>query len=133
MNSLEVIDAMNMHLKGGPLAANISGSIHKVELPAGSTGENVVINTLGMTGEQLQQGEVNVNVYVPDMQVTINGIGQGQPNLSRLKILTTLAVSEATGRYAGYWFDYKWDKLFKDEASGAHYSNIRIEFYANNF
>jgi hypothetical protein len=133
MTSAEVIDEIYKQLNVSPLKTAINGGIYKLQRPKDSVKEDVVINCLGMDGEQLQKGMVNVNVFVPDIPVNINGVQQKQPNFSRLKVLSTLAISEATGRKSGYWFDKDQDRIFKDDNSEQHFSNIRIRFYAINF
>lgn len=69
---------------------SISGKIYKDKRPSGSTKEDIVINSLTMTNDYMQNGVFNVNIYVPMISVTSNGITQYQKNNARLKLLADL-------------------------------------------
>ena len=49
---------------------SISGKIYKNKRPAESTKEDIVINSILMDNEFLQDGTFNVNCYVPYVSVT---------------------------------------------------------------
>ena len=70
--------------------SSISGKIYKDKRPSGSTKEDIVINSLTMTNDYMQNGVFNVNIYVPMISVTINGVTQLQKNNARLKQLADL-------------------------------------------
>lgn len=69
---------------------SISGKIYKDKRPSGSTKEDIVINSLTITNDYMQNGVFNVNIYVPMISVTINGVTQLQKNNTRLKQLADL-------------------------------------------
>lgn len=69
---------------------SISGKIYKDKRPSGSTKEDIVINSLTMTNDFLQNGVFNVNIYVPMISVKVDGITQFQKNNARLKQLADL-------------------------------------------
>ena len=64
---------------------SISGKIYKDKRPSGSTKEDIVINSLTMTNDYLQNGVFNVNCYVPMISINTGGITQLQKNNARLK------------------------------------------------
>lgn len=68
----------------------ISGRIYKDKRPSGSTKEDIVINSLTMTNDYMQNGVFNVNIYVPMTSQKIDGITQFQKNNARLKQLADL-------------------------------------------
>lgn len=75
---------LTLLLEGGAKDA-INGAIYKDKRPSGSTKEDIVINSLPMTNDFMQNGVFNINIYVPMISVTLNGITQLQKNNTRLK------------------------------------------------
>jgi hypothetical protein len=109
----------------------LTGGIYKTR-PTGSTKEDIEINSLGIPNDQLQRGIVNVNIFVPNIPVSVNGIQDlKQPNYPRLKVLTDLAIATLKDVWAGdYTFDVQQQNLIPvdDEQAAETYSNIRLEF-----
>lgn len=136
MTSTEVIDEIFKRLNNASVKSMITGGIYKMQRPTNSVKEDIVVNSLGMLNEQLQKGVVNVNVFVPDLAVTVNGIQQRQPNFLRLDLLSRQVTTELRNRRdsaSRFWYDYQQDRLFKDENSDQHFINIRVAFYSINF
>jgi hypothetical protein len=66
---------------------------YKHSMPDTVTGDEfAVVNTLGMPIDPIQTVEVNVNVYVKDINPQ-----QGIPNLTRLDALTASAIAQVSG------------------------------------
>ena len=112
----------------------ITGKVYKDQRPADSKKEDVVINCLPISVDQFQQATVNVNVYVNDLDVKIDGVPQRMPNHSRLKQLSVIA----TGLLAKYFgteqiFKITSQSLIKENTLSQHYINIRIEYKNTNF
>ncbi len=68
----------------------ISGGVYK-RRPTGSTQEDVVIGSLPINNEQVQQTVLNINVHIPNITVVVNGIQDNtQPDSKRLNEVTKL-------------------------------------------
>lgn len=63
----------------------IEGKIYKDERPTDRIAEDIVINSLTMTNEYIQNGVFNVNCYVPKLQLKQNSIVQKKKNYARFK------------------------------------------------
>ena len=74
------------------LRSEISGGLYKDERPLGSTKEDIVVGMIDLSSGSVQAGTINVNIYVPYMDVTIGGLVQKKPNHSRLRDLSRLAL-----------------------------------------
>lgn len=132
MNSLEAIDKVFNHLKGGLLSTSITGGVYKHRRPINSVTEDVVINSLGINNEKLQRGVLNVNIHVPNKILRIGGIQTtDQPDHTRLLALTTIAKDELNDIWVDdYGFDVQQDNPIEDE--GETFTNIRLEFFNIN-
>jgi hypothetical protein len=120
-------------LKISSLKSAITGNVYKRQRPVDSNLEDVVINSLPITNQQLQTCVSNVNIFVPDVKVTVNGVVTNVPNEERLEDLTVMAIQVVADGIKG---DFTWDiqqhALIQDNESDSHYSNIRIEFFVSN-
>jgi len=137
---IDAVDEVFKVIWNSPLRSEISGSVKRYKRPTrGKTDpekEDIVINTLGMNGNQLQEGVVNVNIHVPnpDYQMVLDGktvILKDQPDEERLKQLSDLAIpilKEHIGRHVYFWFQQS-IPFFGDVSS---YINIRLDVKAKN-
>lgn len=75
-------------LNQGNIKTTINGLLYKDKRPAGSTKEDIVINSVSMENSFLQDGVFNVNCYVPMISVNVNSITQFLPNTAREEIIT---------------------------------------------
>jgi hypothetical protein len=120
-------------LKNSSLKSAITGKVYKRQRPVNSVLEDVVINSLPISNEQLQQCVSNVNVFVPDIQIVTDGVFDKVADEVRLSELSILAVQILTDGISG---DFTWDiqqqTLIKDDESDSHYINIRINFFVSN-
>jgi hypothetical protein len=134
IDTLELVDIVYQRLKGSSLDSAISGDVYKHKRPINSVLEDVVINSLPANNFQVQSAVVNVNVFVPNLKLRINNIQDNtQPDHVRLKALCALALDRLTD----YWqddfnLDIQQQMLLEDEASAAHYINIRLDFFNIN-
>lgn len=131
--TLDLVDVTWDRLNSSSLKTAITGKIYKYRRPVNSNVEDVVINSLPVTNEQLQRAVVNVNVFVPDVTISVNGNQDKVPNHVRLKQLAQTATSELNDRLIG---DYSWEvqqqTVLEDEESQQHFVNIRLQFYISN-
>ncbi len=127
--TLDSIDILYAILFASALKDEITGKIYKLNRQLGSNKEDVVINSLPITGNQLQRSTLNVNIYVPDMSIKIDGQTQRQPNYVRLKTLAALAVLALADHYNdtyNLWISNQ--AVLSEDATKQHYVNFRIEF-----
>jgi hypothetical protein len=130
---LDIVDILFMHLNGSSLNSSITGIVCK-KRPIDSKLEDVVINSLGVSNQQLQVAVVNVNIYVPNMQLKIGGKqDNSQPNTARLQELANIAKDLLTDQWAGdYNFDIQQIVGPIESEEDQHYINIRLEFFSIN-
>lgn len=131
--TLEIIDIVWQHLNNSSLKTAINGAIWKATRPAGSTAEDVVINSLFANSEQVQSCIVNVNIYAPDKKQTFDGVENNYVDYARLRELTAIAVSELTEVWDGtHWFDVQQQVGPIEDENNQHYINIRVNFFNEN-
>lgn len=131
--TLDTVDLIWNHLNSSSLNQVLTGNIYKKKRPQNSTQEDIVINSLPVSNEQLQQAIVNVNIFVPDVEHSINGSQEKMANWARLKGLAFLAVEDLKdGRSGDYTWDIQQQQDIEDEESGQHFINIRVQFYIAN-
>jgi hypothetical protein len=138
MTSFDAIDKVYLHLKDTPFTEALTGGLYKLTRPVNAADdfkEDAVINSLGMPGQQVQRGIINLNIHVPNMGGLEVGNRQdsSQPDYVRAQQLTTLAIQEVTEFYTDdYWFVFQQQNMVESDEQEM-VINIRIEFYSNNF
>ncbi|MBB2148808.1 hypothetical protein [Pedobacter gandavensis] len=113
--------------KGVKAAVNLTGAIYEISRPKDSLKEDIVVRTLDMNTEQVQEGVINVNIHLPNLSLTNDST---QPNLPRFREVLEKcmdALQDVTG------YDYS----FKVIAPGVPYRdgstwfvNIGVEFWS---
>mgnify|MGYP000160776335 CR=1 FL=1 len=133
-STLDLVDIVWQKLQAGALKAAISGDIHKHRRPANSQLEDVVINSLPISSQQMQEAIVNVNIHVPNISIAVNGaVDNTQPDHERLKTLVPLAVADLSDTWGDdYNFDVQQQVLIEDREAKDFYINIRLEFFNVN-
>lgn len=63
-------------IKNSSLNASLNGGIYKGERPNNSKKEDTVISAMLTSDGTLQQGVSNVNIYIPKIEVKIDGVNQ---------------------------------------------------------
>ncbi|CVK17257.1 hypothetical protein Ga0061079_1344 [Apibacter mensalis] len=125
--NIEVIDLIYQILK--PLEEGLSGGIYKIQRPANSNKEDIVINSLILASGDIQKGTFNINIHVPDLLIKFKNQTQNQPDLKRLKELNKLVKSKIDEIYnEDYNLFVLWENTLKDIDAKNHYINIRIQF-----
>jgi hypothetical protein len=131
---------LHQHITNSVLMKDVkkpNGKLCKYQRPLNSVLEDVVINSLGLNREDVQEGVLNVNIYVPNLILLSNAADKSQPDTARLTYLLNLAnialgegeeIWEASGNYC---FELQQDNLFQDE-NNQHYLNLRVEFNSSN-
>lgn len=117
-------------ITASPLNDLISGVVYKDgQRPNDSPDEDIVINSLGLTGDWMQRGVCNVNIHVADLLITKGGKKQYVKNVNRLDTLATLAVTTLKEFYSQeYFFRLANQSVIPQPDIHQHYINIRIDF-----
>src|SRR5688572_11465347 len=93
--TFDIVDIIYPVLKtNAALTAALTGSVYKTDgRPINSDKEDIVIGSLPINNEQLQQAVMNINIHVPNLDLLLNGVqDKTKPNLKRLKELTALVI-----------------------------------------
>lgn len=111
----------------------ISGQIYKYKRPLNSKKVDIVVNSLTLSTQPLQQGIVNINIHSPNMK---NVQIEGQPD-------SEFPDSETLNRIAADIIplvDVQWKDTFHtdidtapnmlQDSDGTWYINIRLNYYS---
>lgn len=113
------------------LRTAITGSIAR-RRPPNSDKEDIIVNSLGLSFSQIQRGIVNVNIHVPNIDFTANGVTDTEyPNYVRLKELTEIAIP-VLKNYIGKGFYFQVQQQLDIKEAKSSFSNIRLSVQAKN-
>ncbi|MBF9252485.1 hypothetical protein I2I11_04195 [Pontibacter sp. 172403-2] len=130
-SGLQMVADVAMLLKVPEITGIISGSIWQHQRPANSRNEDVVINSLALTNQQLQQGVVNVNIHVPNLKLNLDGATDNtMPDLARMYEIeqAIYPILEACWKDS---FHTDIDEPGQPYQDGANwYLNIRVNYYS---
>lgn len=134
--TLDIVDILYQVINQSVLKTSVNGNVYKFSRPVNSGKEDIVINSLPITGGQLQEGFVNVNIHVPNLSLNIGGLQDNtQPDFSRLKSFAAAAVGilQEVWRESGdVNFSIQNQSIFPEPEVNEHYVNIRIRYYSVN-
>ena len=115
------------------IKSNISGKIYKNKRPAESQKEDIVINSVLIDNDFLQDGTFNVNCYVPYISVNIDGITQFMPNETRLIQISKIVYPFLDNIYKpDFNLTVERHEVIDLESEKASYINFRINLKAYN-
>lgn len=133
-STLEIIDRLYLALNVDEVKAAISGGVYKSTRPINSKKIDVVIGCLPTNNLQLQTAVANVNIHVPNLVLSANGItDNSQPDFANLRSISTLLISLLRDQWRDdHWFDAQQQSIFAETDIHEHYSNIRVNFFTIN-
>lgn len=111
----------------------ITGNLYKLARPKNSQLEDIVINALPITGEQLQKGVFNVNVHVPNLSnIVIAGASDNrQPDVTRLGEISKIVVEKLRDVVGtDFHFSAQTGGLPIQDDDYTWYMNIRVTYYS---
>lgn len=133
MQTIELEDILYKALKASePVAAAIDGGIFVLgERPEGSGKVDIVINTItGGTGTRPQNAVVNVNIHVPDLLLTIDGVQQRKANRERLRpVVKAVRQTINAANIEGLSLQIVGENIIRETQAPEHYANIRVNCY----
>jgi ribosome-binding factor A len=109
----------------------ISGNIYVGDdRPDDSEDEDIVVNSIDLTQDYLPQiGTSNVNIYVKDMPVKIDGKQQMKANRTRLKALSEKTIKALkSAKIPGLLFTVDNQAVLSEPSIKQHFVNIRISW-----
>lgn len=106
------------------VTGNIDGAVYRSSRPINSEKQDVVIVPLGINGEFVQEGFMNINIYAKDLS-------DSTPDISKLETITKAVISTLNA-FAGtaVYFDFipTTQGVIKDE-KGWSYVNLRVNYF----
>lgn len=97
----EIIDFLYEYLSNSDLKKIISGGIYPRKRPKNSDKEDIVIGGISFSGDSVQRGTINVNIYIPEISVNIKNEIQTQPNGPRMREIEAVAIPLLRELYFG--------------------------------
>ena len=129
--SIDVIQTVARVLYLSPVRNMISGVIQP-RRPINSEKEDISINSLFVTLDQLQKGIINVNVNVPNLSVKQNGLIDTEfPDYNRINTITK-EVIDVIDNYVGEEIYLNIEQTIMIEEKGSSCMNIRVGVRAKN-
>ncbi|AUD00936.1 hypothetical protein [Spirosoma pollinicola] len=124
-----MVSILYAHVSVTALTGLVTGSLYKMSRPNGSTLEDIVINGLPVNGSQVQLGTANVNIYVPDLLITVGGNSQPVPDTARLEYLEGQAATILSESFTQtHSFTLGSITIIPAEEIPMHYINVRVDF-----
>ena len=127
--TISAIRTIHKHLldKGAKAKTSITGNIYWLNRPKNSTKEDIVVGSLAMNNEQLQEGVFNVNIHVPNLVLTGDDT---QPNFNRFDQIANILVPMLSDVWGTDW-NFSVDDPASVVPDGNNwFCNIRIRFYS---
>lgn len=131
---IDLVDSVYELLNVSAVNNVITGEVYLDSRPDNSILEDVVINSLPVTGEQLQRAVVNVNIHVPNLQLTINGQPDtSQPNRKRIKVISDIVIPLIKDAIINDTLTGIQNiTMINDKELKEHFLNIRVNTYSIN-
>lgn len=106
------------------------GMYHQGDRPDNSTKEDIVVNTIAMSQDNLPQiATTNVNIYVQDVLRRIDGVEQTKPNNKRIGELTALVLGVIReARVDGMMIRIDNQTVLQEKSVNQHFCNIRLSW-----
>lgn len=124
---IDIKDDIYNWINGSILQTTVTGKLRKTKRPLNSTSEDIVISVLANRNSQLQEGFVNINIYVQDVYRN----GQYEENSARCRELSRIAfILLEKGYGESHRFELEEQRLY--EVGNEHVINNRILYQQSN-
>jgi hypothetical protein len=132
--TIDLVDAVFLLVNTDAVKAAINGGVYKHKRPLGSNLQDIVINSLPVSGDQLQEVIVNLNIHLPNMAISINSQEDlTQPDLVNFRILQDLVIPLVDGAYTDDLdVVIQQQSLLEEEELKEHFLNIRLSINSPN-
>lgn len=91
ISDIGVLDDLYNYIKGSELEQEVTGTLCKTKRPKNSDKEDIVLSVVSNISAQIQEVYANVNIYVKDLHMKVNGLTQNEMNVKRCRELCRLA------------------------------------------
>lgn len=105
--------------------SSLTGGIFKTRRPKDSPKEDIVVRTLALNADQVQEGVINVNIHVPNLKLTSDSTQADEDRFSEITEVVLAALKDYRG--FDYWFTIKVPGLLYPDGND-WFSNIQIEY-----
>ena len=133
MQSIELDDILYRILTtSAEVTAAINGGVYVLgERPDGAKLQDIVINTLTNSGESRPQlATSNVNIHVPDQEVSIGGQPQRKADRETLRpIIAAVKRALKAAVIEGLTIRLGAENVIRETQAPEHYANIRVEWF----
>lgn len=128
--AIDQTEALYQLIKSSSLKTAINGGIYKDWRPMNSNKEDIVVNSLTLSGNEscIQPGIANANIHVPSL-ITPDGL---MPNHIRFKVLSELAKSIVEAYRNDYTMYVESSDLIKEPTQEVWFLNLRFRFIFHN-
>lgn len=118
-------------INASPIASVITGSVYKDWRPAKSTKEDVVVNTIVMSGSEsiIQDATCNVNIHVASL-VTADGLMPNNARFTELIAIVKPLLKESHGKDFIFWTEQT--TKIKEQGQEHWYLNFRLRLKQHN-
>lgn len=132
----QLITELYKFAKASRINSDVTANIYKKERPLNFAGECIVINSLPVTVDQIQEGVFNLNYFVPNLKNTsVNPVDDTQPNSAKLdageRVITEVMQEVWTDQ--GYVFWIMQATQMANDGFKEWYVNFRIKVRNQNF
>lgn len=131
--ALEAVTDIYKLIVSSPLNTELNGNVFKYSRPNDLSVDAIVINSLPMTGDSLQECIINVNVFVRNASLQLFGkTDTSQPNSARLITLSKMVYEMFDNLWINGFSVWIEQEYTIDNAPLAeHYQNFRLMFKNN--
>lgn len=125
---IDLVDDIYLLLNVNSVTSLIDGEVYSDGRPDGSRKQDISINSLPVTGAQLQKAVINVNVHAPNLRLTINDQpDNSQPNREKLKEVSDVVLPILKDAIINNMVtEVQSITMIKEEQLKEHYLNIRV-------
>lgn len=113
---------------------DIDGKVYKDAKPSYGK-EDIVVNSILMDNEFFQNAVLNVNCYVPDLEVSSSGRVVRMPNFDRLEAIAEDVAGVLKDNVDSQVYRSYIDRMeqIKEIEEDSHFVNFRLQLYAVNY
>lgn len=122
------INTIVYELVTSAIGTSLTGGTYQIERPLSSQVEDIVVGTLPINESQI--AVCNVNIFVPDINIQIQGKPTHVADLPRLKELTDMVLSALDQDVdLGNTYHYRVtnQSILEEPEMNTHWVNIRLE------
>lgn len=113
---------------------NIDGQVYKDAKPSFGK-EDIVVNSILMDNEFFQNAVLNVNCYVPDLEISSSSRVVRMPNFDRLETIAADVAGVLKDNVDSQVYRSYIDRMeqIKEVEEDSHFVNFRLQLYAVNY